>query len=862
MHRVGDRIHYVEARPKERPRFVLSTARLTDHLDRVLQRASRPTPIDVLEDLLMDSDVTRTDAQEYLDSLLNAGLLSSAVEPLTICVDPLKAAIGELNDVPAAAKCVAALEKARTELQNLDAQGVGHPTDRYEAVLSGLASAFGTTSERHCFQVDAFRSLDVAQLSEEIIGEMLAGASLLLQITLPREPLKAFRQRFKERYEEATVPLLDVLDEELGIGFRCDWDSGDPDPRIPILAELVVRAERHHSIDVELTSDDLSRLAAVTNGASRIGHTFMVVGSVSGTKDSIAAGDYRVIVDYVTGPTGVSVFGRFCNGDEPLQRHVREMLRQEEAAYPDVVFAEIAHAPDIGSGNVMSRPALRKYVIPLSGNMSVLGAEVIPLHDLFLRVVDDEVMLVSRTLRKRVVPSLMTAHNYSAAHNLPLYQFLATLQSFARGGTGSWMWGGLRSLPFLPRITHGRLVIAKAKWNVSASDLDLASKSLVSRMKIVSAWRRAHRVPRYAAIEENDNLLTIDFEAVLSVEVFCQILCRNKQITLVERVTGHDDLLVTGPGGRYVSELFVPFRYKQPAPERPASTIRVPSAGYDHSTRMFLPGGEWLYLKLYTGRSLADRAIQQIRPLIGEFHSAGLCDKWFFVRYADPEPHLRLRIHGDPAALCARVLPALESLASDGFRSKVFWRAQVDTYVREVERYGGPAGIELAETVFCLDSNAALELVALPASVWNGDRGFLPLLSMDMLAADLGWSNADRATFYRAQADTASTPTRRQWSQRFRENRSRIEAMLGSASAGSDSAANVILGRRSLAIGQRLSVCSTAELRALREPTFVPSMLHMCFNRLTIGGDHDAEVSAYDSIGRCIRTSLARRAPQ
>ena len=39
------------------------------------------------------------------------------------------------------------------------------------------------------------------------------------------------------------------------------------------------------------------------------------------------------------------------------------------------------------------------------------------------------------------------------------------------------------------------------------------------------------------------------------------------------------------------------------------------------------------------------------------------------------------------------------------------WRLQLDTYEREVERYGGPEGMVLAERLFQADSEAVLEIV-------------------------------------------------------------------------------------------------------------------------------------------------------
>ena len=40
-----------------------------------------------------------------------------------------------------------------------------------------------------------------------------------------------------------------------------------------------------------------------------------------------------------------------------------------------------------------------------------------------------------------------------------------------------------------------------------------------------------------------------------------------------------------------------------------------------------------------------------VRPLVDQALGSGAADGWFFLRYGDPEWHLRLRLHGDPGRL-------------------------------------------------------------------------------------------------------------------------------------------------------------------------------------------------------------------
>ena len=70
-------------------------------------------------------------------------------------------------------------------------------------------------------------------------------------------------------------------------------------------------------------------------------------------------------------------------------------------------------------------------------------------------------------------------------------------------------------------------------------------------------------------------------------------------------------------------------------------------------------------LKLYTGETAADAVLRElVGPIVGEALETGAMERWFFVRYADPDRHLRLRFQGDPRRLHAETLPALQSAAA------------------------------------------------------------------------------------------------------------------------------------------------------------------------------------------------------
>ena len=62
--------------------------------------------------------------------------------------------------------------------------------------------------------------------------------------------------------------------------------------------------------------------------------------------------------------------------------------------------------------------------------------------------------------------------------------------------------------------------------------------------------------------------------------------------------------------------------------------------------RNFYPGDEWLYFKIYGGIKTCDDLIcGKLYTLMKKLKRDKIIDKWFFIRYSDPDFHIRLRLH-------------------------------------------------------------------------------------------------------------------------------------------------------------------------------------------------------------------------
>ncbi|MTD71646.1 MULTISPECIES: thiopeptide-type bacteriocin biosynthesis protein [unclassified Flavobacterium] len=127
--------------------------------------------------------------------------------------------------------------------------------------------------------------------------------------------------------------------------------------------------------------------------------------------------------------------------------------------------------------------------------------------------------------------------------------------------------------------------------------------------------------------------------------------------------------------------------------------------------RFFIFGEEWLYYKVYCGTYSADRALRgEIKILVAELLERKLIDHWFFIRYNDPDPHLRLRFHLIDTAVLQKVIQAINFHFNTLLLSNTIYEVSIAVYHRETERYGENTIAE-AEQLFYHNSQRILDFI-------------------------------------------------------------------------------------------------------------------------------------------------------
>jgi thiopeptide-type bacteriocin biosynthesis protein len=206
--------------------------------------------------------------------------------------------------------------------------------------------------------------------------------------------------------------------------------------------------------------------------------------------------------------------------------------------------------------------------------------------------------------------------------------------------------------------------------------------------------------------------------------------------------------------------------------------------------RMFIPGDEWLYYKIYSGpKFLEDLLINQIYELTFFLKANGQIDKFYFVRYSDHDGyHLRIRYHflddrptqDSIKVIAEKMMPFIES--------KVIWKIAIDSYKREIERYGEDI-IDTVETIFDISSLKVLNDLRESVEQQNVEERWLKgIVFVENILDTLEFTHENKRDLYNKFYDAyskefkAQKVTREYLKEKFREHNKKIEIKLSESS--------------------------------------------------------------------------------
>lgn len=280
--------------------------------------------------------------------------------------------------------------------------------------------------------------------------------------------------------------------------------------------------------------------------------------------------------------------------------------------------------------------------------------------------------------------------------------------------------------------------------------------------------------------------------------------------------------------------------------------------------RTFIPGSRWIYFKLYTGEKTADDLLTDaIVPVLKKLHKERCIEKWFFIRYSDPDFHLRIRLLARDSQYIAEIIRLFYEKLKKWNDDRRIWKIQLDTYNRELERYGKLL-IEEAESVFYLDSECMLSILKMLKGNENY-RWMIALQLINELLSDFGLNLEEKQKLMEEAAKAYKTEfgfdefNSKQFNTKFREHKKTVESVLN----------NNIIEKEFLALSEPIkrrtkqlaSIVASIKSKASKEYSvneLLKSYLHMMLNRLFRANNRVHELILYDFMFRYYTSELAK----
>lgn len=719
---------------------------------------------------------------------------------------------------------------------------------------------------QHTFYINTKRPV-TGSLGSRYQNQLMQAVDFLSQalpVQLP-SALKTFIDAFKTRYDQEEIPLLEALDPEIGLGYS---DLAVKNISSELIADLYFPS--HDAIANNLIWLNIHRII-LNKWNSSLGHIPEIIldhndltttdpqKNKTPLPPSIAVMfrvlDDQLLLESAGGVTAAALIGRFAAFDDGAKIIAEQIVSDEQSTNPNVIFAEIGQLSGMHVDNVNRRSHLYNYEIPINVISSLPPENQIRLNDLYLSVKQDRLLLKSKKLGREIIPRLTSAYNY--IHNdLALFRFLCDIQ---HQGLQSNLNFNLESffpgLSFYPRVKIGSVIVSPAKWILNEQEITSLSKSVTG----FKSFSEQKKWPKHIAISKNDQQLIFNITQDTEIYLFFECIKGAKTVQICEYPLPKQHL-VTNSDNKLMVNQFVAF-LKNAVPSYNAAIIQ-PFNNPAYIQRSYPLGSEWIYLKIYCHEQSANHLIGQVLFPLLEVNESNIIKKWFFIRYQDPKPHIRLRMHVKAREI-GQILTSFKEHLSDSIQLKIIQDYQSDTYRREIERYS-PLLMETVETVFHTSSKLVCHYIAnIESALFEVDYHTLALVSTrdiiqifhDFVGDGLSFTDTIAKSLYREFAQDKNLKIT--LDQKYRSYRPELEQLLNNA----DYYHQLDLSQHFVSFANSCLIlkAKAENLSQQAKISLVADIIHMHLNRIFFEHPRKQELCIYHMLNKYITSQLAMK---
>lgn len=568
--------------------------------------------------------------------------------------------------------------------------------------------------------------------------------------------LEIYRMDFMEKYSEGQeVPLLELIDEARGLGYPAGYTNPKNNKR-----EMAKELNEEGTKIYELMRRKLTSYKGQINDVVQITTNEIKGLNINKIRvnDMPASFEINFLISeneegghLILGPNWGSLkagkmFGRFIYlfDDNQKDKVKRIIDKSNDILSKSFIQANITSMlPSARSLNVTNSPNFLEYELPIGVTSSVDKEKTIYLNDLVIGNSIDGLYIKSKRLNKKVKFNAYNMLNHQWTYNIT--RFLLEISNDKQGLELLVPLAEMReNLLYTPRIMLNNIVLFPKKWAVNF-DVFIQSKKKVKFEEFKNnfkEWAIENNLSEYFYLSNGDNrlLLNINDEAKLKLLYLDLIKNKSEYIKLEEFIGNIENSGIKIESVNYATEIVVPVVRKIHDEEIIKENINK-NIDIDENERCFLPFSKWIYLKLYIEKSRENEFLTEcFNKFMNNLVEKNIIKKYFFIRYEDDKKHIRLRMlkNNDYELefyqLCKEFLDKM-------YKEKIINHVIIDTYIREIERYGGEKIINEAEEMFYRNSQVTIKLLEFNDSkIFKFNNKVIAMISVIKILDDLGLS--------------------------------------------------------------------------------------------------------------------------
>lgn len=631
-------IRYLEYEFKNNKReYKLQNVKSTDLLEKVLTYCNTERSLPELMRWLEVLGASIAESKNFLGNLISNQILVPSILPTTLDIFQEERLLDNLVKSSTLANVLKESNEIFKRINNITVNEI-LITD-LERVRSKITKALpGHKLPESLFQIDKklYLSQNKLNLDDVSIFNTLIPLLSRLKFENDMSTLEVFKRAFAERYESKEVSLVQVLDSEIGIGYReaksvSDMHKGNQGTHWNMVNSFkwnLIQEFSLHRSKIVLEKESFVNLESKNDLLPELMHVMFIPLK----KD----GKIYYHFKHASGPTPSTLIGRFSHLSSDIENEYRNLGELDKLKNQDFLLAEINHLPQQRLGNIMFRNNVYDYEIAYLSTPSLKKENQIKIEDLRLSMKGDTLYLRCQNRNRYILPRLSCAHNYSI-NSLPVYNLLCDLQYQGFHDYVGWSWGFLDEEPHLPRIEYKNVIIARAQWCLKKNRINETTKAMIMR------YQKQYSLPSRIVIIKGDNELLVDIQTEIGLILIEETFTKNNKLKCTENLLSEFTPLVLNEKHQPISSEVVAVISSESVPIKKKPKL-IESISNNTPQRLFPTGDSWIYFKLYINHVFANKLLAYLVQFVQKKKLSGQVEKWFFIRYSDPKYHIRFRI--------------------------------------------------------------------------------------------------------------------------------------------------------------------------------------------------------------------------